>query len=182
ATLTPQVNAIIAEAPDAIDVVHARHGETLRYFGLPFARVRTLMNVERVWFGLDSTKRRVLDASSYEAWRNLLVELQVYRSSNASDFRHALYKNAAEAWLESLLRKDITRLDPGLVIAPLHAQFRTARGGKLGIRPIDMLARRQDGRLVVIELKVSEDREHVIQGADYWRRVEAHRRRGHIAR
>src|SRR6185436_15263113 len=106
ATLTPQVNAIIAEAPDAIDVVHARHGETLRYFGLPFARVRTLMNVERVWFGLDSTKRRVLDASSYEAWRNLLVELQVYRSSNASDFRHALYKNAAEAWLESLLRKD----------------------------------------------------------------------------
>ncbi len=182
ATLTPQVNAIIAEAPDAIDVVHARHGETLRYFGLPFARVRTLMNVERVWFGLDSTKRRVLDASSYEAWRNLLLELQVYRSSNASDFRHALYKNAAEAWLESLLRKDITRLDPGLIIAPLHAQFRTGRGGKLGIRPIDMLALRQDGRLVVIELKVSEDREHVIQGADYWRRVEAHRRRGHIAR
>jgi len=34
----------------------------------------------------------------------------------------------------------------------------------------------------VIELKVSEDREHVLQGADYWRRVEAHRRRGHITR
>jgi hypothetical protein len=67
-----------------------------------------------------------------------------------------------------------------LIIAPLHAQFRTARGGKLGIRPIDLLALRQDGRLVVIELKVYEDREHVLQGADYWRRVEAHRRRGHI--
>jgi hypothetical protein len=47
---------------------------------------------------------------------------------------------------------------------------------------VDLLALRQDGRLVVIELKVSEDREHVLQGADYWRRVEAHRRRGHIAR
>ena len=34
----------------------------------------------------------------------------------------------------------------------------------------------------MIELKVSEDREHVIQGADYWRRVEAHRRRGHISK
>ena len=34
----------------------------------------------------------------------------------------------------------------------------------------------------MIELKVSEDREHVLQGADYWRRVEAHRRRGHITR
>src|SRR5207247_10824949 len=32
------------------------------------------------------------------------------------------------------------------------------------------------------DLKVSEDREHVLQGADYWRRVEAHRRRGHITR
>jgi hypothetical protein len=64
----------------------------------------------------------------------------------------------------------------------LHAQFRTARGGPLGVRPVDLLALRRDGRLVVIELKVSEDREHVLQGADYWRRVEAHRRRGHITR
>ena len=32
------------------------------------------------------------------------------------------------------------------------------------------------------QLKVYEDREHVLQGADYWRRVEAHRRRGHIER
>ena len=48
------------------------------------------------------------------------------------------------------------------------------------MRPIDLLALRRDGRLVVIELKVSEDREHVLQGADYWQRVEAHRRRGHI--
>ena len=31
---------LIELAPDAIDVVKARHGETLRYFGLPFARVR----------------------------------------------------------------------------------------------------------------------------------------------
>lgn len=49
------------------------------------------------------------------------------------------------------------------------------------MRPIDLLALRLDGRLVVIELKVFEDREHVLQGADYWQRVEAHRRRGHIA-
>jgi hypothetical protein len=112
----------------------------------------------------------------------LLHELEEHRSADALDHRHALYRNAAEAWLESLLRHDIRKLDPGLIIAPLHAQFRTARGGKLGIRPIDMLALRRDGRLVVIELKVSEDREHVLQGADYWRRVEAHRRRGHISK
>src|SRR4029453_14973817 len=180
--MTPRVSSIIAEAPEAIDVVHARHGETLRYFGLPFARVRSILGTERVWFGVDGSNRRLLEPSTFGSWSNLLEDLHEYRSANASDHRHALYRNAAEAWLESLLRKDITKLDPGLIIAPLHAQFRTARGGKFGIRPIDMLALRQDGRLVVIELKVSEDREHVLQGVDYWRRVEAHRRRGHIAK
>jgi len=182
ATISAQTSAIVAHAPDAIDVVHARHGATLRYFGLPFARVRTLLGAESVWFGLDGTRRRLLDESTRREWENLLHDLRVYRSAFASDHHHAFYRSAAEAWLESLLRRDITKLDPGLIIAPLHAQFRTARGGKLGIRPIDLLALRQDGRLVVIELKVYEDREHVLQGADYWRRVEAHRRRGHIAR
>ncbi|HEY6245106.1 MAG TPA: hypothetical protein VIX17_14225 [Pyrinomonadaceae bacterium] len=182
ANVTPLVSQIIRIAPEAIDVVHARHGETLRYFGLPFGRVRSLLGTERLWFGLDSAHRRMLDDSTGDEWRNLLTDLQQCRSAVATDYRHALYRNASEAWLESLLRKDITKLDPGLIIAPLHAQFRTARGGKLGVRPIDMLALRQDGRLVVIELKVAEDREHVLQGADYWRRVEAHRRRGHITK
>jgi hypothetical protein len=180
ANLTPLILDILKEAPDAIDVVHARQGETLRYFGLPFARIRSLLGTERVWFGIDGSHRQILEDVTFDAWMNLLNDLREYRSANAIDYRHALYRSASEAWLESLLRRDITKLDPGLIIAPLHAQFRTARGGKLGIRPIDMLALRQDGRLVVIELKVSEDREHVLQGADYWRRVEAHRRRGHI--
>jgi hypothetical protein len=182
AIVSSQTAAIIAAAPDAIDVVHSRHGQTLRYFGLPFARVRSLLGIERVWFGLDAARRRLLDETTRREWENLLHDLRAYRSASAVDLRHAFYRSAAEAWLESLLRRDITKLDPGLIIAPLHAQFRTARGGKLGIRPVDLLALRQDGRLVVIELKVSEDREHVLQGADYWRRVEAHRHRGHIAR
>jgi hypothetical protein len=182
AGLTSELSAtIIGEAPDAIDVVHARHGETLRYFGLPFARVRSLLGNNKVWFGIDRSHRRLLDESTWNDWQNLIRDLREHRSAGALDHAHAFYRAAPEAWLESMLRRDITKLDPGLIIAPLHAQFRTARGAKLGIRPIDLLALRQDGRLVVIELKVSEDREHVLQGADYWRRVEAHRRRGHIA-
>jgi len=173
---------LIELAPDAIDVVSARYGETLRYFGMPFARARRVMESERLWFGVEGARRRLLDDKTEIEWRNLLTELLEHRTADASDHHHALYRNAAEAWLESLLRRDITRLDPGLIIAPLHAQFRTARGGVLGVRPVDLLALRQDGRLVVIELKVAEAREHVLQGVDYWQRVEAHRRRGHIAR
>jgi hypothetical protein len=182
-TETSEISAqLIKSAGYAVDVLSARHGETLRYLGLPFARVRRILGNERLWFGVDGTRRRLLDQNAETEWANLLSMLIEQRSATATDHRHALYRNAAEAWLESLLRRDITRLDPGLIIAPLHAQFRTARGGVLGVRPVDLLALRHDGRLVVIELKVAEAREHVLQGVDYWQRVEAHRRRGHITR
>jgi hypothetical protein len=174
---------ILALAPDAIDVVRARQGETLRFHGLAFARVRRVMNHERVWFGTDAARRRLLDDETWQDWERLLRELREHRHAGAEDYRHALYRAAPESWLESLLRRDITRLDPGLRLAPLHAQFRTSQAAAAGgARPVDLLALRRDGRLVVIELKVSEDREHVLQGADYWRRVEAHRRCGNIAR
>jgi hypothetical protein len=175
------VNQVVALAPQAIDVVRSRHGQTLRYHGLPFARVRRVMNRDCTWFGIEGSRRRVLDAFHKPDWDKLIRDLKAYREASCRDRRHWFYRAAGEAWLESILRRDISKLDPGLIIAPLHAQFRTSHGGPTGARPIDLLALRHDGRLVVIELKVSEDREHVFQGVDYWRRVEAHRRRGHIS-
>jgi hypothetical protein len=173
---------IISLAPDAIDLVRARHGETLRFHGLAFARVRRTLNRERVWFGLDPASRRILDEDTLEDWQKLLRELAEHRRADAPARHHALYRQAPEAWLESILRRDITRLDPGLRLAPLHAQFRAAQTKTGSSRPVDLLALRRDGRLVVIELKVSEDREHVLQGADYWRRIETYRRLGAIRR
>ena len=126
--LSKTAQRLLTIAPGAIDVVSARHGETLRYFGLPFARVRRLLGSERLWFGVESVRRRRLDENTENEFTTLLTELLDHRSAAASDHRHAFYRNAAEAWLESLLRRDITQLDPGLIIAPLHAQFRTARG------------------------------------------------------
>jgi hypothetical protein len=175
------LDEIVAQAPQAIDFVRSRHGATLRYYGLPFARVRRVLEFERVWFGLEGSRRLLLGERNQEDWRKLVRDLETHRSATSGDRRHWLHRAAGEAWLESILRRDITRLDPGLIIAPLHAQFRTAHAGGMAARPIDLLALRHDGRLVVIELKVTEDREHVFQGVDYWRRVEAHRRRGHIA-
>jgi len=178
---TDRGNQIVALAPDAIDVVASRHGQTIRYHGLPFARIRRLMERDYVWFGIEGSRRRALGDYQQREFAKLLNDLQTYRHENCRDRRHWFYRAAGEAWLESILRRDITKLDPGLIIAPLHAQFRTSPGGPAGPRPIDLLALRHDGRLVVIELKVNEDREHVFQGVDYWRRVEAHRRRGHIS-
>ncbi|HBB94188.1 MAG TPA: hypothetical protein DC054_02245 [Blastocatellia bacterium] len=176
-----RVDEIVATAPDAIDVVASRHGQTLRYHGLPFARVRRVMERDRIWFGIEGSHRQSLDEYHQRDWWKLLNDLQTYRHESCRDRRHWFYRAAGEAWLESILRRDISKLDPGLIVAPLHAQFRTSHGGPTGARPIDLLALRYDGRLAVIELKVSEDREHVFQGVDYWRRVEAHRHRGHIS-
>jgi hypothetical protein len=181
AVSTDRGNQIVAIAPAAIDAVASRHGQTLRYHGLPFARIRRVMERDYVWFGIEGSRRRALGDYQQLEFAKLLSDLQTYRHESCRDRRHWFYRAAGEAWLESILRRDITKLDPGLIIAPLHAQFRTSPGGPAGPRPIDLLALRQDGRLVVIELKVSEDREHVFQGVDYWRRVEAHRRRGHIS-
>jgi hypothetical protein len=173
---------IIAISPGAIDVVRSRRGETLRYRGLAFARVRRVMNRESVWFGTKGAGgRRLLDDSTREEWSKLLLDLEEHRRAGSADPRHALYRAAPEAWLESELRRDITRLDPGLRLAPLHAQFRPTNRDAHS-RPIDLLALRHDGRLAVIELKVSEDREHVLQGADYWLRTEIYRRHGHLTR
>jgi hypothetical protein len=182
--MSEAVKGIVALAPQAVDVVTSRHGQTLRYHGLPFARVRRVMDRDRIWFGIEGSHRRILDDYHEQDWKKLLADLANYRQAGCRDRRHWFYRAAGEAWLESVLRRDISKLDPGLIVAPLHAQFRTSHGGALGFssaRPIDLLALRHDGRLAVIELKVNADREHVFQGVDYWRRVEAHRRRGHIS-
>ncbi len=80
----------------------------------------------------------------------------------------------------------MTQLDPGLIIAPLYAQFRATARDELKSRrelsrPVDLLALRSDGRLVVIELKTAEDAALPLQAADYFRRVEIYRRTGALA-
>ena len=171
--------AIINLAPEAIDVVRSRHGETLRFHGLAFARVRYVMNCPHVWFGIDrvSMTRAALDDTTWPELLKLIDELCEHRRARG-DAAHALFRAAPEAWLESLLRRDVTRLDPGLVISPIYAQFRAGLASRG--RAVDLLALRNDGRLVVIELKTSEDNGLPFQAADYFRRVEIYRRAGAI--
>ena len=165
---------IIDLSPDAIDVVFSRQGETLRYNGLPFARVRRLMGSERAWFGVERM-RRPLTRDNWIALEQLICELSISRVATAINQRHDLFRLASEAWLESILRRNIKLLDANLELAPIYNQFRSAND------KIDLLAIRKDGRLVVIELKTSPDRESVFQAADYWRKIELQRRRGTLS-
>ncbi|MBX3244868.1 MAG: hypothetical protein KF685_10465 [Acidobacteria bacterium] len=173
--LSRTAEKIIAMAPDKIDVIHSRHGETLRFHGLPFVRIRSISGKEQAWFGIEGGKQ-ALDDGSRNDLHDLFDELTRYRDHETPSNRHRLYKMASETWLESILRRNIRSLDPNLILSPIHSQFRTAT------EKIDLLALRRDGRLVIIEIKTSPDRETIFQAADYWRKIELRRRRGELAK
>ena len=164
---------IIQLAPENIDLIFTKYGETLRYLGLPFARVRKIFGEEKTWFGIERD-RQILNENSREDFFDLLQNLQTYRRFDSPNTRHALFRLAPEAWLEAVLRRNIKLLDANLVLSPIFNQFRTSG------ETIDLLALRRDGRLAVIELKVSPDREMIFQAADYWRKIELQRRKGNL--
>ncbi len=170
---TETARGLIGIAPEAIDSVFSRQGETVRFHGLPFARIRRLAGTERCWFGTDRNRRLLSDANVGEL-ASIVDELREYRRYGSPNRRHAFYQTGPEAWLESILRRDIRRLDANLVLSPVYHQFRAER------EKIDLLALRRDGRLVIIELKVEPDREAIFQTVDYWRKIERIRRAGKL--
>jgi hypothetical protein len=165
--------AIVGLAPSEIDVVRSRHGETARFYGLPFARVRRVFDREKIWFGVEKD-RAILKENNRKDFAGLVENLQIYRRSDSPNKRHAFFHLAPEAWLEAVLRKNVKLLDANLVLSPVYPQFRA------GHERIDLLALRKDGRLIVIELKVAPDREMIFQAADYWRKIERQRRAGNL--
>lgn len=165
---------IIDLASEKIDIIYSKQGETLRFMGLPFARVRSMLGQERTWFGVGK-HRVILGPETAEHLENLVAELELNRSPSAPNKRHELYRTAPEAWLESILRRNISLLDGNLILSPIYNQFRSSND------KIDLLALRRDGRLVIIELKTQPDREMVFQAAEYWRKIELQRRRGLLA-
>jgi hypothetical protein len=160
-------------APGEIDAIFARNGETLRFSGLPFARIRKISDTEKVWLGVEKSKQ-LLSENNFDEFAELLENLREFRSYNSPNKRHVFYQSAPEAWLESILRKNVKLLDANLILSPVYHQFRAERD------KIDLLALRRDGRLVIIELKIEPDREMIFQAADYWRKIERARRSGNL--
>jgi len=164
---------IIEFAPNEIDVIFAKNGETLRFNGLPFARVRKVFDKEQIWLGVEKEKQ-ILSENIFRESRKLIENLQELRRFDSMNKRHEIYRNLPEAWLESVLRRNIHLLDANLILSPVYHQFRAERD------KIDLLGLRKDGRLVIIELKVSPDREVIFQSIDYWRKIENERRAGNL--
>ena len=163
------IDSAVSLDPEAVDFITSSSGWSVRYHGLPFLRIRTVKGNIRCWIGVGE-RRREIPIEETMLWSGEIVtSLSEYRRHDPPTRRHELYRLASEAWLESMLVRDITRLDPNLIVAPLFSQFRS------GPDRIDILALREDGRLVVVEVKVAPDREVLFQSVDYWRKLEAER-------
>jgi len=172
-SLSETARKIIEFSPEEIDAVFDKHGETLRFNGLPFARVRKVFDDERVWFGVEKS-RRILSENNFDEFIELIENLRTFRRFDSPNKRHAFFETAPEAWLEAGLRRNIKLLDANLILSPIYHQFRAERD------KIDLLALRTDGRLVIIELKAATDREMIFQTADYWRKIELQRQTGNL--
>ncbi len=160
-----RIEKIIKLSPDKIQI----NGNNLTFFGLPFAK----FDAEKIRFGVENFTQ-ILDETTQTDFTQLIEKLTLYRNFDSPNKKHIFYKFLPEAWLESILRNNISLLDDNLILSPIFAQFRASN------EQIDLLALRKDGRLVVIELKVSLNREHLFQAVDYWQEIEKQRLAGNL--
>lgn len=139
--------------------------------GLEFARYTR----DGILFGLSDIRERLTQASEPRLER-LLTQLQRHRDPLARETKHRLYRATPEKWLETIVLQDPTRLDAQIDPKYVYSQTPAVAGGDRGV--IDLLGVTRRGRLVVVELKASEDIQLPIQAVDYWLRVRRHQRDG----
>jgi hypothetical protein len=145
----------------------ASNAFSLRLHGLEIARVEGQV-APTIYFGMDGHERRLEDSNRNE-FRQLVNSVLAVRQARTSDRSHEFYRLQAERWLESLVVKDVTRIDPSLLPSPIYPQVPAFAATDRGV--IDILAVTRQGRLAVIELKLQEEINLLAQGLDYWLRV-----------
>jgi hypothetical protein len=86
--------------------------------------------------------------------------------------------DASERLFESIVRSNLAMIDPTLLPGPVHGQVLAFAAGDRDV--IDLLAVSREGRLAVLELKVTEDVHLPIQALDYWMRIRWHAERSEL--
>ena len=147
----------------------------LQLHGLEFARVRhsasahSFTRQEEVTFGAGANETPLTEQNE-PLCRNLFQRLFLSRHADGAH-TDALFRMAPERWLESRLRCGIAELLPEFRGDQLHSQVPALSTGDRGM--LDLLTLDRNGRLVVLELKASEDLHLPLQAVDYWIRVRA---------
>jgi len=164
-------------APRAEVVVLSTAEISFRIEGLEFARAEAAADTgfrvaERIIFGAAPAEYE-LNPQTEPLLRELVRQLTENRTQRQR--LHPFYRMASESWLESVVRRELGRLDERLDPAWVYEQVPAFSSGDRAM--IDLLGITRDGRLAVIELKADEDLHLAMQGLDYWARVRWHHRR-----
>jgi hypothetical protein len=168
---------IIRLAPEAI-TSHASvqtKEVVLRFRGLAFVRWRdnrVFCTVSGLW--------KELDARTELPLKQLILNLQAFRSPQATDTRHRLFRGQSERWLQSVIAQNLARVDINLDPDHVYEQVSAQAAGQHGI--LDLLAVTRAGRLAILELKAAEDVDLPLQAGDYWSRIRRHQQAGDLAR
>jgi hypothetical protein len=177
ANVAALVDSVCALAPDLIETRRRGGWVLLSIRGLDFARVST--SGKRIEFGLGQSKTRLVKTNQAQL-EELVTDITRTRTAESRDRNSPLFRDQSERWLEAILRSNVQALDAMLDPRYVYTQTPAYRGEERSF--VDMLAVTREGRLVVIELKVSEDSEFAFQGLDYWLKIEWHRLRGDFQR
>jgi hypothetical protein len=164
-------------ASDALETLQRSGWIYLSIRGLTFARVSTHKAI--VEFGLHSPRKKLTDTNRTE-FEELISRINTTRQPQTENHDDPVFRAQAERWLEAIIRKDVSVIDPTLDPRFVYSQVPAYRGEQRKF--IDLLTATHSGRLVVMELKVSEDAELPFQGLDYWLRIDWHKRRGDFER
>ena len=174
------LSRLLGELLAKVDVVAdpAATALSVRVLGLEAARIEGLL-APRITFGPPGNAHRFENDGGGELRRFVETVLSV-RCAARRDASSELYRLQSERWLESMVVRDISRLDPALLPACVYPQVPAFSGMDRGV--IDILGANRSGRLAVLELKVHEDINLPLQGLDYWLRVKWLQERGQFAR
>ena len=165
-----RIRALLPNEPEVIEATVASGARevALRFRGLEFAR----WSNGQVYFGLGDQRRLLAGDAGWAGLKTLLERLSLKRSPLSSDTKDPLYRAAPERWLETMVLAEPSRLDAQMDTRFLYSQVPALAAGDRGV--IDLLGVTRQGRLVVIELKASEDLQLPMQAVDYWLRVRRH--------
>jgi hypothetical protein len=152
-----------------VDVVPDPTGAflSLRVLGLEVARVEGQL-APRIYFGLEGSVRK-LDENNQVDFREFLAHVLEVRQASSAQPSSEFYELQPERWLESLLVRDATTIDPALSPACVYPQVPAFSGTDRGV--IDILLATRSGELAVAELKLQEEINLPLQALDYWLRV-----------
>jgi hypothetical protein len=178
-----QTAAVRNLVPEAEAVVLSSNEVAYRLHGLEFASARLgpvsgFKSATELVFGAHPQATKVTEETTadFERFARMLVQARQTHADRANP----LFRMHPERWLESLVVRDLPRLDRRLLAAPVYSQVPAFSASDRAM--IDVLGVTRQGRLAVVELKADEDIHLPLQGLDYWARVHWHHQRGEFKR